>query len=92
VIESLRRLAVRIFASVANDTVPSTRCTILVPAVATTRMVSPLGRPQVSPPSPRSLSRSLGAIRKAYVKGKIASKSKKCKRCKYDSSSSSNSE
>jgi hypothetical protein len=85
-----------------------TRCTIPVTAVAMTRMVSPLGWPQVSPLSPagkpseskKPFNKSGGnksmafmqTMLQAYAKTKKASKSKKRKKHKYVSSSSSNSE
>jgi hypothetical protein len=51
------------FGSVASPTAFSTRPTTPWTAVAMTAMVSPLRQQQVSPLSPRSPSRSLGAIR-----------------------------
>jgi hypothetical protein len=51
------------FSSIAKPTAAPTRCTILVTAIATSRMVSHLKQLQISPPSPRSPARSFGAIR-----------------------------
>ncbi len=59
----LRRVAVRSFASVARPTAVPTRPTIPWTVIAMTAMVSPSRQQQVSPLSPRSPTRSLGAIR-----------------------------
>jgi hypothetical protein len=47
-----KKAAVRSFASIEKPTAAPTRRAILVTAIAMTKMVSPMGRPQVSPPSP----------------------------------------
>ncbi len=74
--------------------VPPTEFTILVTVLATTRMVSSLGQPQVCHQSPRSPSRSLRAIRAwatcrhvlgLYKSQEGYSKSKKSKKHEYDS-------
>jgi hypothetical protein len=62
-VESLRRVAVRSFASVAMPMVVPTIPTTPWTAVAMTAMVSPSRQQQVSPLSLRSPTRSLGAIR-----------------------------
>jgi hypothetical protein len=61
-VESLRRVAVRCFASVARPTAILSQPTTPWTAVAMTAMVSPSRQQQVSPLSPRSPTRSLGAI------------------------------
>ncbi len=63
-VESLRTVAVRSFASVARLTAVPTRPTTPWTAVAMTAMVSPSRQQQVNPMSPRSPTRSLGAIRR----------------------------
>ncbi len=62
-IKSLRRLAVRSFASVAKPTAVPTRPTTPWTAIAMTAMVSPLQQQQVSPLSQRSPTRNFGVIR-----------------------------
>ncbi len=62
-VKSLRRVAVRSSASIAKPTAVPFRPTTPWTAVAMTAMVSPLRQQQVSPLSPRSPTRSLGAIR-----------------------------
>jgi hypothetical protein len=62
-VESLKRAAVRSFASIAKPTVVPTRPTTPWTAIAMTAMVSPTRQLQVSPLSPRSPTRSLGVIR-----------------------------
>ncbi len=96
-VESLRRVAVRSFASVARPTVVPTRPTTPWTAVAMTAMVSPSRQQQVSPPSPRAGGdKGMAFIKtkfKAYTKSqKKAGKFKKHKKRDYDSSDSSNSE
>ncbi len=61
--KSLRRVAVRSSASIAKPTVVPTRPTTPWTAIPMTAMVSSLRQQQVSPLSPRSPTRSLGAIR-----------------------------
>ncbi len=61
--QSLRRVAVRSFANGARLMADSSQCTTPWTAVAMTAMVSPLRQQQVSPLSPRSPTRSLGAKR-----------------------------
>jgi hypothetical protein len=61
--ESLRRVAVRSFGSVAKPMAVPTRLTIPWTAIAMTAMVSSSRQQQVSPLSPRIPTRSLGAIR-----------------------------
>jgi hypothetical protein len=58
-VESLRRVAVRSFASVAKLTAVPTRAITPWTAVAMTAMVSPLRQQQVSPLSSRSPTKSL---------------------------------
>ncbi len=102
-VKSLRRVAVRSFADSARPTADPSRCTTPWTAVTMTAMVSPSRQQQVSPLSPRSSTRNLGAIRacmafmqsmfEAYVKSqKKAGKSKKRKKRDYNSSDSSDSE
>jgi hypothetical protein len=62
-VESLRRVAVRSFASNARPMVVLSLCITPWTAVAMTAMVSPSRLQQVSPLSPRSPTRSLGATR-----------------------------
>ncbi len=62
-VKSLRRVVVRSFASIERPTAVPTRPTTPWTAVAMTAMASPLRQQQVSPLSPRSPTRSLGAIR-----------------------------
>ncbi len=62
-VDSLRRVAVRFFASVARPMVVPTRPSTNWTAVAMTAMVSPSRQQQVSPLSPRSPAGSLGEIR-----------------------------
>jgi hypothetical protein len=62
-VKSVRRVAVRSFASVARPMAVPSRPTTPWTAVATTAIVSPSRQQQVSPLSPRSPTRSLGAIR-----------------------------
>jgi hypothetical protein len=62
-VESLRRVAVRSFANGARPMVDPSRRTTPWTAIAMTAMGSPSRQQQVSPLSPRSPTRSLGAIR-----------------------------
>jgi hypothetical protein len=62
-IKSLRRVAVRSFASIAKPTVVPTRPTTPWTAIAMTAIVSPSRQQQVSPLNPRSPTRSLEVIR-----------------------------
>ncbi len=101
-IESLRRLVVRSFASIAKPTVAPTRHTAPWTAIAMTRMVSTLWAAAAGKPSEsKKPSKKFGGNKSMafmqtmfedYVKAKKAGKSKKCKKHDYDSSSSSDSE
>ncbi len=62
-VESLRRVTVRSFASIARPTAVPLQPTTPWTAIAMTAMVSPLRQQQVSPLSPRSPTISLRAIR-----------------------------
>jgi hypothetical protein len=62
-VESLRRVVVRSFASIARPTAVLTRPTSPWTAVAITAMESPSRQQQGSPLSPRSPTRSLGTMR-----------------------------
>jgi hypothetical protein len=62
-VESLRRVAVRSFANGARPMADPSRRTTPWTAIAMTAMVSPSRQQQVRPLSPRSPTRSLGAIR-----------------------------
>jgi hypothetical protein len=100
-VQSLIRIAVRGFASVAKPMAVPTRPTTPWTAVAMTAMVSPSRQQQESLLSPRRPTRSLGAISMAFMQAmfeayakakKKAGMSKKCKKRNYDCSDSSNSE
>jgi hypothetical protein len=62
-VESLRWVAVRSFAKGARPMADPSQCTTPWTAIAMTAMASPSRQQQVSPLSPRSPTRSLGAIR-----------------------------
>ncbi len=62
-VKSLRRIAVRSFANVGRPMVVLSPPITPWTAVAMTAMVSPLRQQQVSPLSPRSPTRSLGAVK-----------------------------
>jgi hypothetical protein len=62
-VESLRRVIVRSFASIARPMAVPSGPTTPWTAVPMTATVSPSRQQQVSPLSPKSLTRSLGAIR-----------------------------
>ncbi len=62
-VKSLRRVPLTSSANIAKPTAVPSRPTTPWTAVAMTVMVSPLRQQQVSPLSPRSPTRSLGAIR-----------------------------
>jgi hypothetical protein len=62
-VESLRKVAVRSFASIARPMAVPSRPTTPWTAIAMTAMVSPSRQQQISPLSPRSPTRSLGVIR-----------------------------
>jgi hypothetical protein len=62
-VESLRRVTVRSSANVARPMAVPTRPTTPWTAVTTTAIVSPSRQQQVSPLSPRSPTKCLGAIR-----------------------------
>jgi hypothetical protein len=62
-VKSLRRVAVRSFANVARPMAVASQPTTPWTAIAMTTMVIPSRQQQVSPLSPRSPTRSLGAIR-----------------------------
>ncbi len=98
-VESLRRVTVRSFASIVRPTVVPTRHTTPWTAITMTAVVSPSRQQQVSSLSPRrptggKLSMAfMQHMFEAYTKAnKKAGKSKKCKKRDNDSSDSSNSE